>query len=58
MVNVKQPMSTLSGLNGLVVIDEIQHLPALPESLRVLMDRPDRMGQKGQFLLLGSAAQG
>ena len=51
-----QPMSTLSGLNGLVVIDEIQHLPALPESLRVLMDRPDRMGQNGQFLLLGSAA--
>ena len=51
-----QPMSTLSGLNGLVVIDEIQHLPELPESLRVLMDRPDRMGQNGQFLLLGSAA--
>ncbi|WP_396433435.1 hypothetical protein [Limnohabitans sp.] len=51
-------MSTLSGLNGLVVIDEIQHLPELPESLRVLMDRPERMGQNGQFLLLGSAAQG
>lgn len=53
---LSQPMSTLAGLHGLVVIDEIQHLPALPESLRVLMDRPDRMGLNGQFLLLGSAA--
>lgn len=50
------PMSTLAGLNGLVVIDEIQHLPALPEALRVLMDRPDRMHLNGQYLLLGSAA--
>lgn len=50
------PMSTLAGLNGLVVIDEIQHLPALPETLRVLMDRPDRMHRNGQYLLLGSAA--
>jgi uncharacterized protein len=50
------PMSTLAGLNGLVVIDEIQHLPALPETLRVLMDRPDRMHLNGQYLLLGSAA--
>jgi len=51
-----EPMSTLAGLQGLVVIDEIQHLPTLPETLRVLMDRPDRMHQPGQYLLLGSAS--
>jgi hypothetical protein len=39
------PMTTLSGMQGLVVIDEIQHLPALAEALRVLMDRPGRMHQ-------------
>ncbi|MBL8338512.1 MAG: DUF4143 domain-containing protein, partial [Rhodoferax sp.] len=33
-----------------------QHLPALAEALRVLMDRPGRMHQPGQYLLLGSAA--
>ncbi len=51
-----QPMTALAGLQGLVVIDEIQHLPALPETLRVLMDRPERMHLNGQYLLLGSAA--
>ena len=50
------PMTALGDLQGLVVIDEIQHLPQLPEMLRVLMDRPDRIHQPGQFLLLGSAA--
>jgi uncharacterized protein len=50
------PMSTLADLRGLVVIDEIQHLPTLPETLRVLMDQPERMHQNGQYLLLGSAA--
>lgn len=50
------PMTALAALQGLVVIDEIQHLPQLPEMLRVLMDRPERMNQSGQFLLLGSAA--
>jgi hypothetical protein len=50
------PMSTLSDMQGLVVIDEIQRLSALPETLRVLMDRPDRMHQSGQHLLLGSAS--
>ena len=49
------PMSTLGSLDGLVVMDEVQHLPALPETLRVLMDRPERMHQNGQYLLLGSA---
>ena len=50
------PMTTLAGLQGLVVIDEVQHLPALPETLRVLMDRPGHMHQNGQYLLLGSAS--
>lgn len=48
------PMSTLASPQGLVVIDEVQHLPALPETLRVLMDRLERMRQNGQYLL-GSA---
>ena len=44
------PMNTLAGLDGLVVIDEVQHLPALPETLRVLMDQPaaaDELGPSG-----------
>lgn len=50
------PMTTLAGLQGLVVIDEVQHMPTLPETLRVLMDRPGYMHQNGQYLLLGSAS--
>ena len=53
---LSDPVTALAGLHGLVVIDEIQHLPDLPETLRVLMDRPERMHQNGQYLLLGSAA--
>ena len=53
---LEDPMSTLEPMEGLVVIDEIQHLPTLAETLRVLMDRPQRMHRSGQFLLLGSAA--
>lgn len=47
---------TLAPLDGLVVIDEVQHLPALFEVLRVLIDRPERIDRPGQYLLLGSAA--
>ncbi len=53
---LSNPMTALAALQGLVVIDEIQHLPQLPEILRVLMDRPTHIHQPGQFLLLGSAA--
>ena len=53
---LSNPMTALAELQGLVVIDEVQHLPQLPEILRVLMDRPDRIHQPGQFLLLGGAA--
>jgi predicted AAA+ superfamily ATPase len=47
------PMSVLSELRGLVVIDEVQHAPDLFKVLRVLIDRRDL---PAQFLLLGSAS--
>ncbi len=47
------PEITLDPLRGLVVIDEIQRMPALFETLRPLADRP---GQPARFLLLGSAS--
>ncbi len=45
--------AVLDPLDGLVVIDEVQRLPALLPVLRVLADRP---GRETRFLLLGSAA--
>jgi predicted AAA+ superfamily ATPase len=48
-----EPMTTLAPLRGLVVIDEVQHAPALFPVLRVLADRPRR---PARFLLLGSAS--
>lgn len=48
-----EPMSLLSGMRGLVVIDEVQRAPGLFKALRVLLDRPD---QPARFLLLGSAS--
>ena len=48
-----QPVETLSRLQGLVVIDEVQRRPALFPLLRVLIDRSDA---PGQYLLLGSAS--
>ncbi len=47
------PEQTLGRLDGLVVIDEVQRMPALFETLRVLVDRPDN---DVRFLLLGSAS--
>ena len=47
------PEQTLQRLTGLVVIDEVQRSPALLETLRVLVDRPDNAAR---FLLLGSAS--
>ena len=47
------PEQALTPLEGLVVIDEIQRQPALFETLRVLLDRPD---SSTRFLLLGSAS--
>jgi uncharacterized protein len=50
---LSQPMQTLSSLDGLIVIDEVQRMPELFPILRVLMDRSN---EPGQFLLLGSAS--
>ncbi len=47
------PELVLSGHNGLVVVDEIQRLPALLEILRPLCDDPSI---QARFLLLGSAS--
>ncbi len=47
------PELALSGANGLVVIDEIQRMPALFEILRPLCDDPAR---QASFLLLGSVS--
>jgi predicted AAA+ superfamily ATPase len=48
-----EPMTTLSPLRGLVVIDEIQRRPELFPVLRVLLDRRP---VRARFLILGSAA--
>lgn len=50
---LEHPMQALSGLSGLIVIDEAQRKPALFPVLRVLSDRPDN---PARFLILGSAS--
>jgi predicted AAA+ superfamily ATPase len=47
------PQMTLEPLAGLVILDEIQHLPEIFPLLRVLADRP---GSSTRFLILGSAS--
>ena len=47
------PAMLLGGSDGLVVVDEVQRLPALFEVLRPICDDPDR---SAVFLLLGSAS--
>lgn len=49
---LQQPLHTLSQLRGLIVIDEIQRLPELFPTLRVLADR-----NEAHFLILGSASR-
>lgn len=51
---LQQPKLALQNLEGLVVIDEIQRLPELFPLLRVLVDRVDN---KANFLILGSASR-
>lgn len=53
LIRLDEPMTALSSLQGLVVIDEIQLRPDLFPVLRVLADRKTF---KGQFLILGSAS--
>ena len=52
LARLADPYLALSGLRGLVVIDEIQHRPGLFPMLRVLADRP---GRPATFVVLGSA---
>jgi predicted AAA+ superfamily ATPase len=53
LARLSEPMTALSPLQGLVVIDEIQRMPELFPVLRVLADRE---GAPARFLLLGSAS--
>ncbi|MDY7092006.1 MAG: ATP-binding protein [Acidobacteriota bacterium] len=50
---LEQPMTALSPLEGLIVIDEIQRRPDLFPVLRVLADRSSN---PARFLILGSAS--
>ncbi len=50
---LEDPGLGLRDLRGLVVLDEIQHLPEVFQLLRVLADRPR---QPARFLVLGSAS--
>lgn len=52
-VRLDEPVTALSSLTGLVVIDEVQRRPDLFPVLRVLADRPDT---PARFLVLGSAS--
>lgn len=55
VARLADPMLALGDLDGLVILDEIQHRPDLFPSLRVLADRrPIR----ARFLVLGSASPG
>jgi hypothetical protein len=53
LARLDEPMSALRGLQGLVVIDEIQRKPDLFPLLRVLSDRKPL---SARFLILGSAS--
>jgi predicted AAA+ superfamily ATPase len=53
LARLQDPMLALKRLKGLVVIDEIQRLPDLFETIRVLADRPR---STARFLVLGSAS--
>ncbi len=53
IARLSEPMTALESLSGLVVIDEVQRLPAIFPILRVLADRKEK---PACFLLLGSAS--
>jgi hypothetical protein len=50
---LRDPMLTLEPLRGLVILDEIQHVPDLFMPPRVLADR-----KRARYLVLGSASGG
>lgn len=54
LARLTQPKLALSGLKGLITIDEIQRRPELFQILRVLVDDPQN---QNQFLILGSASR-
>ncbi|KPK33683.1 MAG: hypothetical protein AMS24_00440 [Chlamydiae bacterium SM23_39] len=51
---LKLPQTTLSLLNGLIIIDEVQRRPDLFQTLRVLVDQPNN---NKKFLILGSSSK-
>ena len=53
MRRLANPELVLGGLDGLVVLDEIQRMPRLFNALRVLVDRAEG---RSRFLILGSAS--
>ena len=53
LARLADPMLALDGLEGLIILDEIQHRPELFTSLRVLADRRP---VRARFLVLGSAS--
>lgn len=53
LARLADPLLALRSARGLVVIDEVQRLPDLFRTLRVLVDEP---GRSRRFLLLGSAS--
>jgi predicted AAA+ superfamily ATPase len=50
---LENPEMVLGSQRGIVILDEIQRLPALFNALRVLVDRPE---SQARFLILGSAS--
>jgi uncharacterized protein len=50
---LQNPELVLGSMQGLVVLDEIQRMPELFSTLRVLVDRPDN---QARFVILGSAS--
>lgn len=54
LARLAEPMTALSDLRGIVVLDEIQRRPDLFPVLRVLADRRPR---QARFLVLGSASE-
>ncbi len=51
---LEEPLLALEGLDGLIVLDEIQRVPELFPVVRVLADRSNK---KAKFLILGSASR-
>ena len=53
LARLENPMLTLEGLSGYIIIDEIQRKPNLFSILRVLVDK----NKKTKYLILGSASR-